>query len=296
MQADPHSEFTTMTVPQRRKTALLWAALAICGAAIIGAIEGRVVLEKIALRVLTPVGLLWLALTCQTLWCWTHRRWPAGLWSAGLWAAVTLLGNGALEGALMARVERPIVQADPLAGPAYDALIVLGGGSSMGPAGRPQLNQAGDRLVLAAQMYHAGKARRLICTGQRIRELNPEGRDPAEQSQQILESLGIPRSAIEHRGGRNTAEEFQQIGQAGLPSGRIGLLTSAWHMPRAMRLARANGVTVEPVPADFQGAHEEGERRSHGPGALVLSLIPTAEALSGHALLWKELLALLVGR
>jgi len=34
---------------------------------------------------------------------------------------------------------------------------------------------------------------------------------------------------------------------------RLGLVTSAWHMRRAMRLAEKNNLSLEPLPADFRG-------------------------------------------
>ena len=144
----------------------------------------------------------------------------------------------------------------------------------MGAVKRPQLNQAGDRLLLAAQMYHAGKVRSLICTGQSIRELNPDGVDPAEQSRRIFERLAIPRDAIRLSGGRNTAEEFRRLAEVLPPDQRVCVLTSAWHMPRALRLAKANGLSPVAAPADFRGTHRDDEGRPAGPGALLLSLIP----------------------
>lgn len=285
-----------MTISRTGKLAAFGATVIAIALMSVAAIDGRTAIEKIALRLLTPVGLLWVALLCQTAGTWLRRRWSALAWSFGLLSALTLLGNGSIAGALLARIEQPYLDIDPLTGPEYDVVIVLGGGSTMGAVKRPQLNQAGDRLLLAAQMYHAGKVRSLFCTGQSIRELNPDGVDPAEQSRRIFERLAIPRDAIRLSGGRNTAEEFRRLAEVLPPDQRVCVLTSAWHMPRALRLAKANGLSPVAAPADFRGTHRDDEGRPAGPGALLLSLIPSAEAMSSNALVWKEGLARLIGR
>lgn len=285
-----------MTISQRRKVAVAGAVLASVLLAVVGVIDGRTVLEKIALRLITPVGLVWLALAVQTVWTSVRGQRRAAAWSCGLLMTVTLLGNGWVAGEFLSRIEQPYAEIDPLAGPEFDTVVILGGGSVMGAAGRPQLNGAGDRLALAAQMYHARKARQLICTGQTIRELNPDGLDPAEQSQQILERLGVPAGAIRRSGGRNTAEEFRNLAGVVEPGLSIGVLTSAWHLPRAMRLAKSNGLDAAPVPADFRGALQSDEQQTRRLGAIIMSLIPSSDAMTANAMLWKEGLAYLVGR
>ena len=74
---------------------------------------------------------------------------------------------------------------------------------------------------------------------------------------------------------------------------RIGLLTSAWHLPRAMRLANHNGLKPLPLPADFRtGANVEG----FTTGQIVESMIPNGFALEATCLFAKEYLGMLVGR
>jgi uncharacterized SAM-binding protein YcdF (DUF218 family) len=187
------------------------------------------------------------------------------------------------------------VAVNPFDGQSFDVLIVLGGGASTGANGRPQVTSAGDRIVLAAQLYQAGKARRIICTGERIRAMNPDGADPAQQGMLILEALGVPRGAIERSSGTNTAEELASIAQVAKPGERMGLITSAWHMPRALRLARRHGLELEPVPADFVGSRPDAAQPP-GFGATVLLCIPDAEALVVAARWEKEQLARIVGR
>lgn len=275
---------------------MLAGGLAVAGLPIAaGVLDGQAVLEKIAQRLLSPVGLIWIGLLLQSGVTFVRRRRGACLWSACLWGALTTLGSGPLIGAAYTHIEAPFVQLEPLEGPLFDALVVLGGGTSSGANRRTQVNDAGDRIVLAAQLYHAGKARRIVCTGRRIGTLFPNRLDPAEESALLLESLNVPATAIDRSGGANTAEELRELAESGRLSGRVGLLTSAWHMRRALRLARAEGLQLEPVPADFDGPSPD-DAGGLRLGALIYEAIPTAEALSGAARLAKEHLAEIVGR
>ena len=59
--------------------------------------------------------------------------------------------------------------------------------------------------------------------------------------------LGIPDSAIVMGRGANTGEELQNAKRylTDADASRVGLLTSAWHMPRALRHAERNGLGKE---------------------------------------------------
>ncbi|MBL8849876.1 MAG: YdcF family protein [Planctomycetaceae bacterium] len=284
-----------MTISKRTATA---AACAGGVAAVLGAtafLNGQAVLEKLVQRLATPVALIWIALAIQSGFLLARGRRAACLWSSGLWLTLTLLGNGPLVQWAYTSQERPYADIDMRNQAPYDVLIVLGGGAVGGGQRRPQLSPAGDRIVLAAQLYHAGQVQRLVCTGERIAALNPDDLDPAEQAELILRSLGVPETAIVRSGGRNTSEELQQVAERGLASGRAGLVTSAWHMPRALQLAQRVGLALVPAPADFQGA-PPGPAPVSTFGEQVLSGIPTAESLGATGKLLKERVAILIGR
>ena len=167
---------------------------------------------------------------------------------------------------------------------------MLGGGGSTGPHDR---HQGGDRLVLAAQLYHAGLAKQLICTGKKIAELSGGGVDPAVVSNDVLTKLGVPEVAIEMFGGRTTAEEMASLGKR-FSSGddRVGVVTSAWHLRRAIRLANRNDFFPEPLPADFLS----GPDAEMTVGEILLSCCPSSSALHTTTKIGKEYLGALVGR
>ncbi len=253
--------------------------------------------EKIATALFMPSGILWLFLTALMIQVWPWRR-PEYRSSAGYPALLcfltyTLGGSGYVSEALAVALERPYLQINPLEQPPMDLVIVLGGGGGPGANGRLQGNGSGDRLILAAQLYHQHPATKFICTGQRIASMDATGVDPAETSRDILVRLGVPDASIELLGGQNTSEEMKALGERFRNgSARVGLLTSAWHLPRAMRLAERNGLKPVPLPADFRTSPAE----SPTVAKRIEACIPNGGAFSGTWSFAKEYLGMLIGR
>jgi uncharacterized SAM-binding protein YcdF (DUF218 family) len=105
----------------------------------------------------------------------------------------------------------------------------------------------------------------------------------------MLEELGVPRERLVRGDAETTAQEIQVArGVADeLQARRVGLVSSAWHLPRVMRQARAAEFSVTPVPCDFRSA----------PAELWPSWwLPSGGALDGTTLAVKEYLAWFVGR
>ena len=254
---------------------------------------GRIVAEKVATSLVMPTAVIWLLLLVAVLAARRAGRRDLMLAAAVAWTALTLLGNGMLAEALAYRLEQPYHHIRPLESDPYDAIVLLGGGTAAGGNQRIQANHSGDRILLTAQMFHAGLTRRIICTGSRIIELDPDGSDPARQALSMLTSLGVPEESIELLDGRNTSEEFQLLGETFRNSDqRIGLITSAWHLPRALRLAARNDLEPDPLPADFI----TGPIARLTTGAVVLSSIPQDGAMWTMSKVLKEYLGILAGR
>ena len=136
-----------------------------------------------------------------------------------------------------------------------DVVVVLGGGQMTTPVGTSQISDAGDRLILAVQLFRLGKVDRIICTGTSGLPLADGEKTQADAGAEILISLGVPKDKILKIGGRNTIQEMQAlddwISSNEATKLRKGIITSAWHLPRAMRLAESVGIVAEPIPADF---------------------------------------------
>ena len=254
---------------------------------------GRMVAEKMATALVMPCGLIWLSLFVAILAARRARRSDLMAAIAIPWLLITLLGNGIVVDAASREIEKPFRTINPLEQDPCDAVIVLGGGTMTGGNGRTQANASGDRILLAAQLYHAGIANRLYCTGRRIEALYPNQKDPAEEALELLTSLKVPPNAIEILEGHNTSEEMRLLSKTfGDGGGRIGVLTSAWHLRRALQLAAKNGLNPVPLPADFISPPNVGIPTAR----YVLDCIPQDQNLQTSAKILKEYLGSLVGR
>lgn len=191
---------------------------------------------------------------------------------------------------LLASLERDYYHIDPFTIEPVDVLVVLGGGLSTRRNGVSLVNRSGDRVMLAARLYKQGKAKRLVTTGGPIPQIGlPFSTSTA--TARVWRDLGIPESDILIQGGTSTLEEFKQLkntlrGEERV--GRIGLLTSAWHLPRAIRQAERNNLAVVPVPTDF--------RTDFPPEPLLFRLIPSADALDGTHRALLEYVGMAMGR
>ncbi len=171
-----------------------------------------------------------------------------------------------------------------------DSLVVLGGGTCQAPDGRSQLSSAGDRVGMAAQLFHQGLVKHLVVTGDALPGLQYASQnDPSIQSKSILIKLGIPVSAIEELPGSNTSQEVRSLKQRDdLWKGkRCGLMTSASHMPRAIRLTKKEGIDVLPVLADYRALNSPFNLRD---------LLPSSNGANLTDLALHEFLGMLVGR
>ena len=269
------------------------------GLIVLGVTQDRNVVEKIATALAMPAGLLWLLMLTLCIQLWrqnkqTHAGRPGAVAATCCFLLYSIAGNGIVADQMATALEADYLAVNPLDESPMDFVIVLGGGGGLGANGRLQGNGSGDRLILAAQLYHQKIAKRIICTGQRIASMNSSSVDPADSSREILMKLGVPESDIETVGGRNTSEEMQNLGSRFKDSSeRIGLLTSAWHLPRALRLANRTGLQPIPLPADFRSAPKTEEPTV---GQIVESMIPNGFALGATWSFGKEYLGMLIGR
>ena len=255
----------------------------------------RTAAEKVVTALAMPCGLLWYALTLLVIVCVQKRQKQLTVCAALVWLAYFAMGNGFVTARVVRQIEEPFADINPLEQEPFDTVIVLGGGASTGMTSRHQGNGSGDRLILAAQLYHAGLARHLICTGRRITEMTNQEVDPAERSRDVLTRLGVPDDVIESYGGRTTSEEMQDLARRFDKSGqRVGLVTSAWHLRRATRPAERSGLKVTPLPADFM--HPPLTDKPLPLAARIESLIPKGDSFAINTRIAKEYLGALVGR
>ncbi|HIP79977.1 MAG TPA: YdcF family protein [Kiloniellaceae bacterium] len=147
--------------------------------------------------------------------------------------------------------------AEPPSGPAVAGIIVLGGATDDGEIaaarGQVALNSNAERLTTAMALHRAMSDRPLIVSGFSGR-LRPRGLNEAQITRLLFEQQGLPLGQVRFEAeSRNTAENARlSAGLAGNDGRPWLLITSAWHMPRAVASFRAAGLSVIPHPVDFR--------------------------------------------
>jgi uncharacterized SAM-binding protein YcdF (DUF218 family) len=268
-----------------------WIALPLAGLALaaIGMPRGLLLSKSLGLLAM-PLGLVWAVLLGIVLVLAIERRSREAMIAGAIAVALTLAGNRPLADALLGVVEGEHAQTIPLDTEPFDAVIVLGGGTDDRPSGHAvQLGASGDRVILGALLYHQRSTPILVTSGSPIAGLSDH--DAAAATRRIWLGLGVPDSAIVVIDGARTTSEEARLHAAWIRDRgftRVGVVTSASHMRRALALFSAEGVRVVPVPADVRS--ERVEWRG------FYSLIPEGRAAGDiHTACW-ELVGRLAGR
>ena len=194
----------------------------------------------------TVLGLILLALG------WRRLGWAAILVAS---IGTSILSWPLLGDALLGYVEdqaRVAEKATPRC--CYDAIVVLGGG--IAPAAPPErqypsLTDSSDRIWTAARLYKQGVAPRIIVSGGGFLSEHGPATTEAEAMRVFLVDLGVPESAIVDEGkSDNTIENMRNV-RAIVGDKAVALVTSGYHMPRALRIARAAKLNVAAFPTNF---------------------------------------------
>ena len=173
-------------------------------------------------------------------------------------ASVVLLALCAfspLGSLLIHPLESRFPQWDPARG-TPDGIIVLGGpidADLSAEYGRAVIRGAPDRIVAAAALAHRYPNARVIFTGGSADLFANDARE-ADYAGAMLENLGVDKARLSlERRSRNTYENalFTKALAEPKPGERWVLVTSAFHMPRAVGLFRKVGFPVEPYPVDW---------------------------------------------
>lgn len=250
--------------------------------------HGKPLAEKTLTTLMMPVGFFWIVLSGRLLHLliWGPRTGVVPMMV--IWLVLMTLATRPIPRWIIRSIEASIETYQPERDGPLDLVVVLGGGTSQG-YWRPQVSGAGDRLVMAAELYHQGLTKELITTGQSTAGVSNLALDPSEQTRIIWTKLNVSPDAIRAIGGRNTFEEIQQLKKIwpDLAGKRVGLLTSALHLPRAVRLAKAQGLEMTPIAADVRTAVDDWG---------MLNFIPSAGNFAELANAQHEIMAAWVSR
>jgi len=142
-------------------------------------------------------------------------------------------------------------------GQAVDGVVVLGGAVQAEESfGRNQLtvNEAGERVIALADLARRYPSARLVFSGGGGTLLADEAPE-ADALGRFLGTLGIaPGRVLFENRSRTTAENAALTRRLvePKPGERWLLVTSAWHMPRAVGCFRRAGFPVTAYPVDFR--------------------------------------------
>ena len=238
-------------------------------------------LNKIVWAMVNPfaIGML-LAVAGIVFACLRKRKTCVGLFVSAvtwLWFWSMPLVADALGSSLESEFPPESVEQLPQA----DAIILLGGGMSAATNVYPYANicAAADRAWHSARIFKAGKAPMIVPSG--------VGCDCTEVP--FLVDLGVPRGAIRAEvESRNTEENAKFVAELlkDRDHPKVLLVTSSWHMRRALLMYRRYAPNLEIVPAPCD--YESTINRSHP--FRCGDLCPDYGALATSCTIWKELL------
>lgn len=203
-------------------------------------------------NLLVSIAILGLALNGRGPALWGRRLATAGI--AGLLVA----GLSPFGNLLILPLEErfPAFHDDgtPVAG-----IVVLGGtydSEVTNSRGQMALNESGERILALAELVHRYPRARIIYSGGGS-EFTPDTTPEATLVEQTVGAMNIDPKRIEYeRRSLNTWENAVYSRAIARPARgeRWLLVTSAFHMPRAMGVFRKAGFDVTAYPVDFRTA------------------------------------------
>jgi uncharacterized SAM-binding protein YcdF (DUF218 family) len=246
-------------VHRLQRNRLWWSAWAVPAAAFLAIavlVWYDLYLQKVVGRLLMPAGLLWCLLIGISFGAAVTRHWRSAAVALLVTVLYTCAGNIWIGGALVRSLENMVKPYDVNTGAPFDAVLVLGGGTDVDATGRPQLGSYGGRITMGVRCFYAGKAPILVASGM---SFTGDNRNLAEETREIWRDLGVPDTAIVMLPkARITREEIAELQTLATEKGwqRIGLISSAWHLPRALVTCGDLGFAVTPIPCDWRGRSE----------------------------------------
>lgn len=238
-----------------RRDRVVGVVLLVTGLAmVVAGVPSGLALSKSVGLSLMPMGMIWWLAVLTSLTAIVRNTQRLALQAGSVTLLLALVGSEPLGGLALRAVEGEHHRSRPFEVGELDAIFVLGGGTDDRPAGDVRVGASGDRVVLAARLYHLGRAPRLGISGSPVEGMFAH--DAVAATGRILAQLGVPDAALLRvEGARTTGEEARLYAALARDRGlrRVGLVTSAFHMRRALQHFDAEGLAVVPLPADVRG-------------------------------------------
>jgi uncharacterized SAM-binding protein YcdF (DUF218 family) len=207
---------------------------------------------KILSRLMYPSTLVMFLLFLAFVLLVIRRRRGAGVFLF-VSLALVFLGSSPLVSDVYHRHERQYLPIPVQQSPVADAIVLLAGDISIPIPPRVESQVRGNRSVHAFRLYRAGKAPMIIISGGNV--FSQEGLRPeAAYTADLLEEWGIPKNVIIFEGdSRNTRENALETSKLlrNKQLDRVLLVTSAFHMPRALATFKGVGIDAIPSPSSI---------------------------------------------
>lgn len=210
-----------------------------------------------ALKVLAPFGMP-LGVACATLLLGLLLSWRAP-WASRFFVLLSLgilagFGSGAVAQRLIVPLEReyPVPASDIRA----QAAVVLAGTVDLARSSleRVEFYDRPERIIEGAKLVREGRARWLVISGGSGDPFLPEASE-AEFLAAFARQLGVdPGAILLQKTSRTTHEDAQETARLLRERGidRFFLVTSAFHLPRAVGCFRKVGLEPIPYPVDYR--------------------------------------------
>jgi uncharacterized SAM-binding protein YcdF (DUF218 family) len=225
----------------------------------LGLVRSWLECEKFIAACIEPEGLIWLATLALACVALARRQRLLAACLGALWLMITLNGNAYVAAVALRHLERQVPVPD-ITGQVFDCVEVLGGGTDITSGGVPELGESGDRITCAFQLYHDGRARRLIASGSAPDFMgHPRSGLTRQEAAVLWHGMGVPdQDILEWPEPQTTSQEIARLAMEARSRGwtRIAVVSSAWHLPRVMRLCQEAQLTVTPIPCDYRGMPE----------------------------------------
>jgi len=218
-------------------------------------------LAKVLWFLLQPSTLIALLIAYGSTLIWTGwARWGRRFVTFG---AILLLvaGLSPLGNALILPLEDRFPRANLDKPPAPTGFIVLGGAEDrlVGQARKaPTLNEAGERIVETVMLARKFPEAKIAFSGGDAGIFYTFDSEAAGAARMLTDMGVAPNRLVLEASARDTYEnavylkaELDRLGLLG-PGKRWVLITSAYHMPRAMASFHGAGFEVEPWPVDYR--------------------------------------------
>lgn len=235
---------------------------------------------------LLPIGGIVAALIGVTIYLFYHRakgRFALAVVTFLLYALSIVPVSHALIQPLEERYTQP-----PLQNVQSDVIILLGGGARAGVPdvdGVGQVGEAAANRFLTAVRIQKAKQIPIILSGGAVL---PGDAQEADIEKRMLLSLGVPEQMIFlDTKSRNTAENarFSKALCAEHNWQHPLVVTSAFHMPRAVRFFQNEQLEITPYPSDYRASARER--------ITPFSFVPQSYELMSSCLALKEYVGIL---